>query len=91
MFDLVAEKLERINYSLKPSYIKKEDGFRNPIINSVVDFIYLFVDLNPEITKIVETTSYLDILEIQKEKIRNIVNIRWLNDVRNLNEFLNIS
>ena len=47
MFDLVAEKLEKINYSSKPFDIKKEDGFRNPIISSVVDFIYLFVNLDP--------------------------------------------
>ena len=88
MFDVVAEKLEKINYSSKPFYTKKENGLRNSIINSVVDFIYLFVDLNPKITKIVETTSHQDIESIEEKCIKNIVSIRWLNDVHCLNEFL---
>ena len=88
MFDLVAEKLHKINYSNKPFLINRENRFNIPIISSVVDFIYLFVDLNPQITKIVETTSYLEIRKIQDENIENIVNITWLNEVRCLDKFL---
>jgi len=61
MFDLVAEKLENTNYLNQSSLIKKSEEYRNPFIDSVVDCIYLFIDVNPQKAKIVETFSYLDI------------------------------
>ena len=88
MFDLVAEKLQEINYSSKSFPPREENSLGIPIINSVVDFIYIFVDLNPQITKIVETTSYLDINSVQDENIENIVNLTWLNNIHYLDKFL---
>lgn len=88
MFDLVAEKLHKINYSSRSFSINKEKVLNIPILSSVVDFIYLFVDLNPQITKILETTSYNDIVNIQNTEIKNIVNLTWLNNVRSLDKFL---
>ncbi len=89
MFDVVAEKLERSNLSRKPFVHKRVQGTHNYEITSVIDFVQLFVDLDPHITRVVETTSWNDIESI-KTKTRNIVNLDRLNEIPFMDRFFNM-
>ncbi len=57
------------------------------IPSEVVDFLSQHVDIESKSTKILETSSRFNILNIEDDLLTNIVDIKKINDIRYLNKF----
>lgn len=91
MYDVITHKLVEINYSHKKQADFEKKEAQNASINSPEDFFTAFFDLNPRFTKIVETGSYSDIDNIDSIEdfdLENIINLKRINDIGNLDQFL---
>ncbi len=73
------------------SYLEQnliKDKLRELIPSEVLDFLSDYVDITSKSTKILETSSRFNIINLEEENVQNIVNIKKINDIRYLNKFL---
>ena len=87
MFDQTVKKQEELNYSAKVASPTKEKKPGKLNIKSVEDFIYTFTGSEANKTIVVETTSHFDINKIEELELKNLVNLKQINDSQNLNRF----
>jgi len=82
---MIAYEISLKNYLNAPYVIKsKLTEFISP---DAIHYISEYVDIDTPAVKILETTSRLNIESINDERVKHIVNIKRINDIRYLNKF----
>lgn len=82
---MIAYEISLKNYLNAPYVIK--DKLIKFISPEIIDFISKYTDIDSTSVKILETSSRLNIESINDKRVKHIVNIKRINDIRYMNKF----